>query len=279
MTQYEYPIALDCEMERVSVMGDLVLQRMDEETRQRLLKISNVQLNEEGRLKSFTQVNNVDLFMSPDVNRNAAFLSSNFVLIASNTAIANDFNFALKLLCRSWSALFIGYAQSTGSLAFCSPPCYFGKERVRLDETTVPVVQKLLKDIAARRDDEKLSLMREIWMYAMSDAPRNTSRFIEVSTLLEMLLLPKQSTELGFRFALRLAKLGTRLGYEDPAATFAEAKTLYAIRSKLVHAGKDERITTHAELAYEYARTLLVRYLSSPSEFSEDALDRLCIAA
>ena len=111
----------------------------------------------------------------------------------------------------------------------------------------------------------------------MSDEPRPATRFVEVSTLLEMLLLPKQSTELGFRFALRLAKLGGRLGYIDPVETFQKAKTLYAIRSKLVHSGSDDRLVQYQELAYEYARRLLTMYLFSPSDFAEDALDQLCI--
>jgi len=93
-----------------------------------------------------------------------------------------------------------------------------------------------------------------------------------------MLLLPKQSTELGFRFALRLAKLAGKFGYGDPIETFEQAKTLYAIRSKLVHSGNDNRLPTYEHLAYEFARKLLVLYLVSPAEFDGDALDRLCLA-
>ena len=164
-------------------------------------------------------------------------------------------------------------------MAFCAPPGYFGKVRQRLDEKVLSELQTILKEIRKRNNDAKLGLMRDIWMYAMSDAPRRTSRFVEVSTLLEILVLPKQSTELGFRFALRLAKLSAKLGYDDPVVAFDKAKMLYSIRSKLVHSGSDDRLEHHGHVANELARRLLVQYLVSPEIFSEDALDKLCIAA
>jgi hypothetical protein len=278
MPAYEYPLALDSELGAVELFEGLALRPMDEETRRRLLGISDLKLDEQGRAKSYTVKVDSEHFLTPDLDRKVTLYASNFILTAANTQLASDFNFALKLMGNTWSSLFIGY-QHGGGVAFCAPPCYFGKIRQKLDENIVQEFQTSLLAVTQRANDAKLGLMRDIWMYAMSDSPRRTSRFVEISTLLEMLLLPRQSAELGFRFALRVAKLGTRIGYDDQVDTFEKAKSLYAIRSKLVHSGADDRLQNIADWAYELARRLLAHYLTSPIDFNEDALDRLCIAA
>lgn len=277
-TPYEYPISLDCELEFVQIEDDLLLRKLDESTRERLLGITDVELDSEGRVAKYTSKAGYDKLLSPDLDRTIAFYASNFTLVSSSTSRASDFNFALKLLSHSRSSLYIGYAQK-GAVAFQSPPGYFGKNRLCLTSSTVTELKALLNAVVQRSGDAKLSLMRDIWMYAMSDAPRRESRFVEVSTLLEMLLLPKQSTELGFRFALRLSKLAEKFGFGRSRATFDQAKTLYSIRSKLVHGGTDSRLVKHEAIAYEFARKLLGIYLVDPAVFDEDALDTLCIAA
>ena len=137
MTQYEYPIAFDCELESVELSTGLILRRMDEQTRERLLRISNVKYDEDGRVKTYTCSRDLNYILLPDLNRTVTFFASNFVLLASKTELAADFNFALKLLGCTWSSLFIRYDQAGGGVAFCAPPCYFGKTRQKLDEKSI----------------------------------------------------------------------------------------------------------------------------------------------
>jgi hypothetical protein len=136
----------------------------------------------------------------------------------------------------------------------------------------------LLSDCIARRGDKKFALMSDIFLYAMSDAPRKESRCIELSVILEMLLLPKASTELSYRFALRLAKLATKYLGESGADWFKRGKTIYETRSRLVHSGSYEKLSVVADDIHETARLLLAMYVENPAIFEEDCLDALCIS-
>jgi hypothetical protein len=49
---------------------------------------------------------------------------------------------------------------------------------------------------------------------------------LELSVILEMLLLPKQEVELSYRFSLRLAKLTQKLFGDDPKGTFEAGKKI-----------------------------------------------------
>jgi hypothetical protein len=274
---YEYPLSLRCDRETVLVGDDLALRLLDAPLRERLLGISDVEWDADGRLKHYSS-SRFDALLSPDLDRTVEFYGSNFVLSTRSTSRAADFNFAIKLLAHTRTSLYIGYRRD-GSVAFQAPPCYFGTESLHLTDSSVAELQTLLTAVSTRQNDPKLSIMRDIWMYAMSDAPRRTTRYVEVSTLLEMLLLPKQSTELGFRFALRLAKLAHKFGFGSPEATFQQGKVLYSLRSNLVHGGSDARLEAHQGFAFDFARKLLALYLQNPAVFDNDALDLLCIAA
>ncbi|WP_018605061.1 HEPN domain-containing protein [Uliginosibacterium gangwonense] len=270
---YEYPLALDCEQQDISVNDDFHLRAISDEDRRRLLGIRDVTLNSEGRLES----SRGGMFLNgADVGRQSYLLSSNYLLTCDNSDKARDFNFALKLVARSWSSLYIGYG-SDGGQVFNLPPCYYGRTRLSINNETLTELKSLLCAIQQHSNDSKLNLMRDIWMHAMSDAPRPETRFVEVTTLLEMLLLPTQSSELTFRFALRIAKLAEHFRFGDATATFKQAKTLYGIRSKLVHSGRDDHLTANEEAAYEYARILMVNYLHSPNMFEDAELDKLCV--
>ena len=113
----------------------------------------------------------------------------------------------------------------------------------------------------------------------MSVAPRNESRCIELSIILEMLLLPKASAELSYRFALRLAKLASTQFGESSQEWFKKGQQIYKTRSRLVHSGQDDSLEANTELVEETARRLLALYVRTPGLFDESGLDALCIAA
>ena len=272
---YQYPLSLDSELDAMSLANDLSLHPLDDTTRRTLLGIYNVKLDDEGRLERYVS-GSFDQIVRPDLDTIIELYSSNFVLSTSSAALARDFNFALKLIGLSKSSLYIGYCGE--SAAFQAPPCYFGKKRLCLNEAGVSELKEILNLIGKRDGDPKLSIMRDIWMYAMSNAPRQESRFVEVCTLLEMLLLPKQSTELAFRFALRVAKIAGKFDFGEPRDIFEQAKTLYSIRSKLVHGGKDARLAQYELVCYELSRKLLRLYVTDPTIFQDNYLDNLCVS-
>lgn len=276
-TPYEYPLALDCELQDIHLDDEFILRAISDEDRRRLFGISNVWLDLEGRLGGYTPVAHGSSPHIPDISNTVTLYGSNYLLVCGDPDRARDFNFALKLVARSWSSLYIGY-RSDGAKAFNSPPCYYGRKRLSFNSETLSDLKSLLYVIQQRSKEPKVSILRDIWMHAMSNAPRDETRFVEVSTLLEMLVLPKQSSELAFRFALRIAKLAEHFKFGDATAIFEQAKTLYSIRSKLVHSGHDSRLAEYEEAAYEYARILMVNYLHSPDVFVDAGLDKLCLA-
>ena len=275
---YEFPLALDCKRKQVDLGHGLLLRLMSDADRQRLLGIDRVKLDSDGRVVSYRSSALGNDFLRPDLERTVTFYASNYLLACEDFERALDLNFALKLVGRSWSSLYIGYRKD-GAVGFNSPPGYFGKARLVLGERTLGEVKKYLQAIEARSADTKLRLMRDMWMHAMSDEPRREARFVEISTLLEMLLLPTQANELAFRFALRLAKLVEHFRLGSATTAFEEAKALYAVRSRLVHSGHDSRLSQHEEPAFEYARAFLAKYLLSTSIFDDAALDKLCVGA
>ena len=70
----------------------------------------------------------------------------------------------------------------------------------------------------------------------MSVQIRPASQFIELSIILEMLLLPHKTTELSYRFSLRLAKfMGNHFGYSVDDE-FKKGHQLYKTRSNIEEA-------------------------------------------
>jgi hypothetical protein len=124
----------------------------------------------------------------------------------------------------------------------------------------------------------KLVLMVEMFLYALSVAPREESRFVELSIILEMLLLPTSSSELSYRFSLRMAKFLEKHWLADPIESFKTGQQIYKTRSRLVHTGRDQGLPEVAPKIEESVRLLLTSYLTNPELFEESELDLLCIA-
>jgi hypothetical protein len=215
-------------------------------------------------------------FIGRDLDHYDQLYASNYVATLPSRAVAVDFNFALKLVASSCSSLFVGFSKP-GSKHFLSPPCYYGTAPLRLGTMEAQTLARLLA-LKRRSTDPKLSLMAEKLLYAFSDAPRSESRFVELSIVLEMLLLPTSSTELSYRFALRLARLLAKHWKTDPIEGFKTGQQIYKTRSRLVHAGRDSALLDVQPKIEECVRMLLNTYVTDPALFEEEALDVLCLA-
>lgn len=278
-TIYEFPFRLISELTEFSVSKDLQIKRMSEEDKKRLLHIENTTYDENGRLSGCTasldHINN--MLVGPHLDINDAFLSSNYILIVSSPEHAKEFNFALKLAGNSCSALYIGYKTDTPGTYHIYPPSYFQGDALSVEENDIEKISNIVKQIVLARCDKKLKTMKEIYMNALSMGRRKESRFIEIAIILEMLLLPSQSAELAYRFSLRLSKLLSRLTGESIDEAFIHAKSIYNTRSKLVHSGKDNKLDIISPTAYDYVRILLCSYLEDKEQFTDVALDQLCL--
>ena len=277
-TLIEFPLRLASALDEMCLAEDVRIRRIDDASRRRLLGIEKVVLDENGRLESYV-TSSPDPFgtlMGPDLDLYDQLYSSNYIATLPTQEDAAHLNFALKLLGPSCSSLFIGYKQP-GAKHFLSPPCYYGKTPLAIGESETKTLSRLLA-LKRSAKDPKLALMAEMFLYALSVAPREESRFVELSIILEMLLLPTSSTELSYRFALRMAKFLAKHWSADPIESFKTGQQIYKTRSQLVHAGRDQGLPEIGPKIEESVRLLLMTYLTNPELFEENALDSLCIA-
>ena len=112
----------------------------------------------------------------------------------------------------------------------------------------------------------------------MSKHVQQEGRFIEIAIILEMLLLPESSTELSYRFRLRLAKLASKLFALNVNDVYRDAKKIYKTRSKLVHSGSDSDIEDVSQMAFPLTRELLLAYLRNKDTFTDASLEALCVS-
>ena len=280
-----FPIRLRCVIKNIDVSSDVQIREINAEDRLQLLGLKSATLDEHGRIKSYIveTVDSLYTLMGPDLDQYDQLYSSNYVAIVSSLPEAKALTLAFKLLAPSCSALYIGTSikeNSSGySRSFLRPVCYYGTQPLKLDPEDINALILLFAACRNSDKDRKLSVMADIFLYAMSVAPRNESRCIELSIVLEMLLLPKASTELSYRFALRMAKFAAAHLGESSSDWFSRGKKIYKTRSRLVHSGQDDSLGLTSELIEETTRRLLAAYIRNPSLFTDAALDRLCIAA
>jgi hypothetical protein len=276
----EFPFRLKSELTQFTVAEDLLVQRMDDGAKERLLGIRDAEYSEEGKLTKFTQLPSCMFSgeIGPDIDEIDEFCSSNYKLIAPSLERAKEFNFALKLAGNSVSALYIGFKTTTPAKYFFGTPCYLGRGALAVEEQDASQLVELVKLIKGARADKKLQTMREIYMHALTRKRRKESRFIELAIILEMLLLPTSSAELSYRFSLRLAKFMSKYDGYTASDVFQLARRIYTTRSRLVHAGTDKDIDDIAPTAFEYVRILLVAYLRDRRVFQEENLDQLCLS-
>lgn len=253
---------------------------MDDALKERLLRISNAEYDEEGRIKRFTALPGC-LFsttLHPSLDILDEYCASNYALCASSRELAVEFNLALKLCGHSTSSLYIGYGEN-GSAHFISPPCYFGKSALVIDKENTKNISKLQKHIANLRDDKKFQIMSEKYTYAMSSEIRMESRFIEAAIILEMILLPKSSLELSYRFSLRMARVMEKLFQVEINEGYENGKQIYKTRSNLVHSGADKNLDRVSLITLDYTRRLMCAYLEEKDSFSEENLDKICLGS
>lgn len=276
----EFPLRLKSELAEFSVGDKITVREMNDEMKRQYLGIWNCRYDEEGRLSGCTGRGLHGA--GTDILNMVEFQSSNYLVIVSNFDEAVDFNFALKLVGLSCSSLYQGFIDGRTNVGegryYINPPNYFGTTALPVSQSDVERLSRLLVQVKAGKEDRRLKILSEIYGRALQKGIREESRYIEISVILEMLLMPSQNTELSYRFSLRLAKVMNKLFGESTVETFRLARNMYTTRSKLVHSGHDRNLSSVSAHAYRYAQLLLASYVEDSSTFDEDNLEALCLA-
>lgn len=274
----EFPFRLDSELKKFNVAKDLEIRRMDAKTKKRLLGIENVKYTKNGMVNSFNGRGLTDTH-GPQILQEVHFLSNNFLLTTTSRERAIEFNFALKLLKPSSTTLYVGYQSDSSGMTYV-PACYLDLKLPALTvaQSEVDILKKITSQLTKRRNDVNLKLMSEIYMNTMSGTARAESRYIELSIILEILLLPENNAELAYRFRLRLAKFMEAHYACAVDEIFEQGKEIYNTRSKIVHTGKkNKNFQSNADTLHQYARMLLLKYIEDSKLFNEDKLEKLCM--
>lgn len=279
-TSIVFPLTLISELEEFNIAG-ITVRRMQDADRLRLFGFRSAEINKDGLLQSISGVDSgrgpymLSAALALGVTGIEKLYASNYVATLSSHEEAINLNFVLKLLGDSFTSLFIGFQEQKHY--FLSPPCYYGSNALAIESSDLDLASQLM-NLTRRSGDQKLKIMSEKLQYAFSTAPRRESRFLELSIILEMLLLPSSSSELSYRFALRMAKFLAKHEAADAAKVFKIGKQIYRARSSIVHNGYAKTLINVESQTEDYVRQFLRNYLTNPERFSEASLDELCVS-
>lgn len=275
---YQFPLHLECDLLEFNIANDLIIKRIDAETREKLFGIENLKKTEKGY--SFNQLHGYQEI-------NAGFLTSfllteklsNYILLTEDSSQANELNFALKLIGNSSTTLYTGFGASS-SRSYVSLCSYDQKlPPLKITEQEVELLEKLVTQIhSSYRTDKKFQILMDTYLHAMFHGIRAASRFIEFSIILEMLLLPERiDKDIAKHFRNRLAKFMTMHFNYPKKEALNHGYQIYETRSNIVHSGEDKnkRFESTTKIAHEYIRNLLIKYLEDKSLFSNDKLNAL----
>lgn len=135
------------------------------------------------------------------------------------------------------------------------------REKYSISINEIPRIKKIYNDILENKN-EVLSLAFERFNNAITKTNNEKNSFIDFVTILESIVLNNNNQELSFRFALYISFiLSNKL--KNPVK-FKDVKTIYNVRSQLVHGGKskDYNKTMYKKLE-QYTKVILLWILDN----------------
>lgn len=284
-----FPILLTSTLKEVFINEHISIKRIDNKDCREALGIKNVvyRFNRNGTIKSFKNLKNprqMFRFAMPHLSNprfQAELFSLNFALVAESMDDAERFQQAMKLLNpMTRSGISIGFAGTT--TFYVRPTPYRGKERFTISSRSVLALKGLIDKFCSLRNDKKLSVILQKYLYALSsEGFSEAHRFLDLAIIMEMLLLPKNSQEVAYKFRLRFANLlKKKIGSYSKADIrdlYATGKLIYDIRSKIVHTGFDPRARDNLETLSTFVQQSILLYLDSNALFHDEALDKICL--
>jgi len=203
--------------------------------------------------------------------------SSQFVLEAKDIECVNWFQQALKLYKSGKTGAYFGINSNKTTLRVLHPMPYYGKAVYSLREDDIPKIVALYETIKNTKS-KRYDLIIDKFLFAVSGLSiRPHHRFLELTTILEMLYVPTVRAELSFRFSLRVCKVFSKyLGMKEEK-TYADMRKIYDIRSRISHSGFHKDAAKYLDELIDYTRKSIVLFLNTPSIFDDKRLDDICV--
>lgn len=256
-----FPINLRCNIKEIQIASDL-----------RLVQLTHKEMELSANIHGLATLTRG---ASPELIENINFFGSNYALFSPSRDRAEQFNFAIKLIAVSGSALYMGHTANGGR--YFIQPCFYSGERLRVIKATAKKLVELQAILDTRWHDKRIAILRDIFLHALSTKLRRQSRFLEFCIILEMLLVPNNNGETVYRFSNRLAHLIHKLWKKDKEETFSLGKQIYDMRSKLAHSGEAKNIDQFLPVVCDLARALLLEYVKRPEIFDDKQMNKMCL--
>ncbi|MFA4919474.1 MAG: hypothetical protein WC581_09500 [Thermodesulfovibrionales bacterium] len=291
-TKIYFPISLQSALKEAQINEHIFIKRIDDEDCQYVLGIKNVQFefDNNGCMTKTSYYPDHEMWFKlfmPDFHdpnlRNLMRL--NFVLIADSREDAIAFQQALKLLNHEiFTGVNLGFSRKSDGHTkyYIHPKLYSGRIHFKLTDTSLERLRHLIQAITNLRQDDKLSIILGKYLYALSSDGLSTAhRFLDLAIIMEMLLLPKSTQELSYKFRLRFANLfkkaATIYSNNDIHDLYSIGKTIYTTRSKIVHNGTADGLRDNLEQLKNFTQQAILLYINDRNFFHEDNLDKLCL--
>jgi len=260
----------------------LRLRRITDEEILEIFGIQVTERTESGLIKSVSG-RDLGLIFDPlslilsNPNHRAFVISSQFILEAKDIECVNWFQQALKLYGGGKTGAYFGINSRKKTIRILHPIPYYGKTIYSLREDDLPKIVALYETIKNTKS-KRYDLIIDKFLFAISGLSINPiHRFLELTTILEMLYLPTVGTELSFRFSLRVCKVFSKyLGMKEEK-TYADMRKIYDIRSRISHSGFHKDAAKYLDELIDYTRRSIILFLNTPSIFDDKRLDDICV--
>lgn len=284
MTVHYFPLAIESTKKQIKLTDSIHLLRFDLPHVRRLIGIQDVALSSNGSLSAISYGANTtwpmwSTYLRDNNPSHKIWVQlSNFVLATATQDQAILVAFAMKLLASSLSGPFVGFSADGKSVQFLRFRPWWGKHFLKLEHAEICLLRKLLAALLHFPDKRKLTTIVELFRYAESaDVPSPSQRFLQLAIILELLFLPKKTSELSYRFQLRVAKWFHRFYKDDLREVADQAANIYRIRSTIAHEGVG-RVSDHdMSCVRDLTRRALQQFVVDPMIFSDSSLNDLCL--
>ena len=236
----------------------------------------------ENDLKLIKESNNSSFFSLFNFKELDLISSCKYKIVVKNSsqqefnAILTILNKTIRLIKLGSSGVFVEkYLINSSIMEFTTKrviiPSWALLPITEINSSDISLFQDLFNQISLN-ENEKFNLMINKYIFATSGLSiPNENRFIDLISILEILYLPDDNTELKFRLSLRLAKVFKKEFNEDIESIYEKIRKFYNIRSDIVHKGKSKQLNKENLLDLsEITRKSILLYLNNPDYFKND---------
>ena len=290
--QVKVPLTLFSDIDDSQICKGTVLRRIREQEIIELFGIQDRRLDDKLNLVGCTPITHKNptedgLFQFGDVvshelSNHLPVFSSNYIMEIDQDDPKDLINcLVITLKLRPFTKTGIGVyfdEKRNTNIISPNPYCKLGKY-LSLKKDELHEFQDLLTRVGHITNDPKFILLIEKYLFSVSGVQiSDKNRFLELAIAMEMILLPKKSEELRFRFSLRGSKLLNMFNGQDKKEAFDLTKTIYDVRSDLAHKGISDKLSRELLLKCQEVTSLLIKkYIEDDSLFNDKKLDEICL--